>query len=271
MFNGFGFNFGQNGPYFNSNNYYEQPNGQNNRSNNHATPEIKSRICHYEVLGVEKTASQKEIKKAYHKQSLEWHPDKNGHRLADAEERFKLISEAYRVLSDEEKKKAYDLYGLQESRSELEKYFERGIFPYKMYSHFLDMHSPNAFYPGHFFPHEMLSSFEAPFSNFAGYPDFSGHRSRQAHFNPFSLFEQGGPHSFGSMHRFHSPFSMFQEMATFSSASPFSSFASGSSMRGGLAAGSSVSTTTSYVNGRATTYTRTVDCNGNVTTEVHYH
>ena len=64
----------------------------------------------YAILGVEKTASGKEIKKAYHKLAMEWHPDKKqGDK--QAEEKFKEISSAYEVLSNSEKRKQYDTYG----------------------------------------------------------------------------------------------------------------------------------------------------------------
>ena len=63
---------------------------------------------HYEALGVTRGASPEEIKKAYRKATLEWHPDKHpGNK--DIEEKFKQIVLAYEVLRDPEKKAAYDL------------------------------------------------------------------------------------------------------------------------------------------------------------------
>lgn len=63
----------------------------------------------YEVLGVNKNASKDEIKRAYRKLALEWHPDRN--KSSNAEERFKEVSEAYAVLSDDDKRSQYDRFG----------------------------------------------------------------------------------------------------------------------------------------------------------------
>jgi len=70
-----------------------------------------SKSDYYDILGVSRSASGDEIKKAYRKQALEWHPDRHKDDKETAEKRFKEVNEAYQVLSDREKKSAYDQYG----------------------------------------------------------------------------------------------------------------------------------------------------------------
>src|SRR5205085_1865085 len=64
---------------------------------------------YYELLGVAKTATADQIKSAYRKLALQWHPDRN--KTAEAGDKFKAINKAYEVLSDENKRKMYDQYG----------------------------------------------------------------------------------------------------------------------------------------------------------------
>ncbi|XP_025245160.1 dnaJ homolog subfamily C member 21 isoform X1 [Theropithecus gelada] len=64
--------------------------------------------CHYEALGVRRDASEEELKKAYRKLALKWHPDKNLDNAAEAAEQFKLIQAAYDVLSDPQERAWYD-------------------------------------------------------------------------------------------------------------------------------------------------------------------
>ncbi|MEM4704072.1 MAG: molecular chaperone DnaJ [Candidatus Bathyarchaeia archaeon] len=70
---------------------------------------MASKRDYYEVLGVSRNASKEEIKDAYRRLALQYHPDRN--KSPDAEEKFKEISEAYAVLSDDEKRRAYDMFG----------------------------------------------------------------------------------------------------------------------------------------------------------------
>ncbi|RZF48766.1 hypothetical protein LSTR_LSTR012743 [Laodelphax striatellus] len=68
-------------------------------------------VDYYRVLDVSKQASTEDIKKAYRKLALKWHPDKNPDNPDESNKKFKEISEAYEVLSDEKKRRVYDQYG----------------------------------------------------------------------------------------------------------------------------------------------------------------
>src|SRR5882724_2654750 len=65
----------------------------------------------YEVLGVSKTATVEEIKTSYRKAAMKWHPDRNPENKTEAEVKFRECTEAYSVLSDQEKRQIYDTYG----------------------------------------------------------------------------------------------------------------------------------------------------------------
>ena len=80
---------------------------------------------YYKALGVERNASTDDIKKAYRRLALKYHPDRNPSDKKNAEEKFKKISEAYAVLSDPEKRKQYDSFGSDAFR---QKYTQEDIF-----------------------------------------------------------------------------------------------------------------------------------------------
>lgn len=66
---------------------------------------------YYTILEIPKGCSDTEIKKAYRKLAMKWHPDKNPENLAEASKKFQEIGEAFDVLNDPEKKAIYDQYG----------------------------------------------------------------------------------------------------------------------------------------------------------------
>ncbi|CAM9924329.1 unnamed protein product, partial [Ectocarpus sp. 8 AP-2014] len=108
--------------------------------------------CHYEVLGLERSASSGEVKKAYRKKALYWHPDKNPNNRDQATEMFRLVSEAYEVLGDPEKKRFYDTYGHQGVASaEQQQSAEGAGASGAQWQHQYNQHNP--------FPHGMRDPF----------------------------------------------------------------------------------------------------------------
>ena len=70
----------------------------------------EKRDC-YEILGVARSANADEVKSAYRKAALKWHPDRNPHAKQEAEEKFREATEAYSILSDPQKRVTYDRFG----------------------------------------------------------------------------------------------------------------------------------------------------------------
>lgn len=83
------------------------------KKNSQQVPQTPAKRDYYEVLGIPKSATETEIKKAYRKLAIRWHPDKNPDNKKESEEKFKEIGEAYSVLSDKNKRAAYDRYGFE--------------------------------------------------------------------------------------------------------------------------------------------------------------
>lgn len=94
-----------------------------------------SKRDYYEVLGVSRGSSKDEVKKAYRKLARQYHPDVSSEEKEVAEERFKEVSEAYEVLSDDDKRKMYDAYGHEGVNQQ----FSGGNFSWDDFTHFGDL------------------------------------------------------------------------------------------------------------------------------------
>ena len=88
--------------------------------------DILSKKDYYEILGVQRSSTEDEIKKAYRKQALRLHPDKN--KAPQAEEAFKQLSKACACLTDKEKRSFYDTYGTEETQAHYRDQFRDGFF-----------------------------------------------------------------------------------------------------------------------------------------------
>jgi len=85
---------------------------------------------YYNVLGINKSATTREVKKAYRKLAMRWHPDKNPDNKEESTEKFKKIVEAYEILSDPKKRKVYDQFGKDGLKNQ-------GFDPSQIFKHFM--------------------------------------------------------------------------------------------------------------------------------------
>lgn len=108
---------------------------------------------YYEILGISKTASLDEIKKAYRKLAMKWHPDKNLNNKDEAEAKFKVISEAYSVLSDNESREKYDFMSTNNFKFNNE--FQSSVNPETVY---------NTFFKNNPFPSRQFNEYDDNFT-----------------------------------------------------------------------------------------------------------
>ncbi|XP_075335948.1 dnaJ homolog subfamily B member 2 isoform X1 [Odontesthes bonariensis] len=195
-------------------------------------------VDYYKILGVSSTASQDDIKKAYRKLALKWHPDKNPDNKDEAERKFKELAEAYEVLSDKSKRNEYDRFGSDRVR-------HTG-------SSSSDF-SPD--FPGFTF------TFRSPDEVFREF--FGGQDPFASLFDDFSSF--GGSSSRLGPSRFFSFPSAGVEFASFSSS--FGGLDGMDSMGGGMGNFKSVSTSTRIINGKRTS-TKKIKENGQERIEI---
>jgi len=167
---------------------------------------------YYKILDIPRTATSSEIKKAYRKQALLWHPDKNPDNKEGAEKRFKQIAEAYEVLSDKDKKSTYDRFG----KSGLSGNSGGGGPSFDPFSNGFSSSGPHFTHRSANFhfrdPMDIFAEFfggGSPFEDFMAPRQRSHHSSRaqgqgaSRHADPFAAFGFGG---FGHMGGFDDDF-----------------------------------------------------------------
>ncbi|CAK6434184.1 unnamed protein product [Pipistrellus nathusii] len=219
-------------------------------------------VDYYEVLGVQRHASAEDIKKAYRKLALKWHPDKNPENKEEAERKFKQVAEAYEVLSDAKKRDIYDRYGKEGLNggggggggSHFDNPFEFGFTfrnPDDVFREFFGGRDPFSF-----------DFFEDPFDDFFGTrrgPRGSRNRGTTSFFSAFTGFPAFG----GGFPSFDAGFTSFGSIGH----GGLTAFSSSSFGGGGMGNFKSVSTSTKIVNGRKITTKRIVE-NGQERVEV---
>lgn len=168
----------------------------------------------YKILGIAKGASDDEIKKAYRKMAVKWHPDKN--KAAEAEEKFKDVAMAYEVLKDKKKRELYDQFGEDGLNGHSggggtggsANFNSTNIDPHEIFN--MMFGSGNGFGFG-----GTPGGFGGSFSN-SGFPGtFSSSTTFQSNgeSNPFGSFSTSSPNNFGGGSFSHSPFGSSQNFA----------------------------------------------------------
>ncbi|XP_047136026.1 dnaJ homolog subfamily B member 6 isoform X1 [Hydra vulgaris] len=214
---------------------------------------------YYSILGVGKSATDNDIKKAYRKLALKWHPDKNPDKKAEAEEMFKKISEAYEVLSDKEKRNVYDVYGKDGLKAGGGGHYQEPSFNGFSGASFSFRHAEDIF--REFFEHDPFG--DDILADFFGRRHHSAGGGRSSRGAGADLFSRD-PFSTRSNLGGFGGFGGFSNDDFFSSGSSFSSSSFGS----GGASFKSTSTSTKIVNGRSVTTKKTIE-NGKETVEVY--
>ncbi|KAI8885735.1 DnaJ-domain-containing protein [Backusella circina FSU 941] len=192
-------------------------------------------VDYYEVLGLSQDATEQEIKKAYRKLALRYHPDKNP--SSEAADKFKDISQAYEILSDPDNRKIYD------NRDNINDHYEADYNPFSEFN----FHNPE----------DIFANFFGHMSSMFGMNDGFFPSMRPPMFgNPF----MAGQNPFDRDPFFHSPLNGMMSQSFHPPPPPifpFSSASSSSMSSFGGGSSRSVSTTTRIVNGRTETITVT--------------
>ncbi|XP_006729976.1 dnaJ homolog subfamily B member 7 [Leptonychotes weddellii] len=154
-------------------------------------------VDYYEVLGVQRYASPEDIKKAYRKVALKWHPDKNPENKEEAERKFKEVAEAYEVLSNNEKRDIYDKYGQEglngRGSSHFDDSFEYGFTFRKPDDVFREIFGERDPFSFHFFEdslEDLLNSAKSSHGS-RGTRSFFGTSSKYPVFERFSSYDTG--------------------------------------------------------------------------------
>ncbi|XP_055848027.1 dnaJ homolog subfamily B member 6-B [Episyrphus balteatus] len=221
-------------------------------------------VDYYKTLEVIRTANDVEIKKAYRKLALKWHPDKNPDNLEEANIRFKEISEAYEVLSDEKKRRIYDQYGKEGligegQRSRPSRRYQGGMHEFDEYD--IMGGFPFVFRP----PDEVFREFfgvNSPFADLFREVHSTHHPGRRHGSNGGHHHRSGGgpghrhshPAQNNMMTSFMSPMVGYSMMDFLMPSNSFTSFSSMNGAIGGSVTPSGAikrtSTSTTFVNGK---------------------